>query len=133
MPLRPGRCARAHTSFLGRSHEVDTALMDRLVHDDESKRRGDQTEAGSANADDQAAAAVTRAKRSLLDWHARFSRFEPDSELCNLNRDPRGTVPFSPLIRRIVAAAVDSARATDGLVDPTLVAEIERAGYRSHF
>ena len=37
------------------------------------------------------------------------------------------------MMRRVVDAAVNAARATGGLVDPTLVSEIERAGYDSHF
>jgi thiamine biosynthesis lipoprotein len=79
-----------------------------------------------------APAAVRRARARLLDWHARFSRFEPASELSQLNRDPRLTVPVSPLMRRIVEASVEAARRTGGLVDPTLMQEIERAGYTDH-
>ena len=79
-----------------------------------------------------AAAAVAMAERTLLGWHQRFSRFEPDSELSRLNRDPRETVPVSPLMARIVQAALDGAAETGGLVDTTLGAEIEHAGYRAH-
>ncbi len=73
--------------------------------------------------------AVQAAKRSLLEWHWRFSRFVPDSELSALNGDPRETVPVSPLMRRVVQAAVRAGRDSGGLVDPTLLAEIEAAGY----
>ena len=76
-----------------------------------------------------AARAVQAAKRSLLEWHWRFSRFVPDSELSALNGDPRETVPVSPLMRRVVQAAVRAARESGGLVNPTLLAEIEAAGY----
>ncbi len=76
-----------------------------------------------------AAAAVRRSRMRLLDWHLQFSRFEPESELSRLNRDPRLTVPVSPLMRRIVEAGIRAAERTGGLVDPTLVEEIERAGY----
>jgi FAD:protein FMN transferase len=82
-------------------------------------------------ADAVAAAAMT--ERALLGWHHRFSRFRPDSELSRLNRDPRVTVPVSPLMRRLVEAALDGARETGGLIDATLGAEIEHAGYRTHF
>jgi FAD:protein FMN transferase len=81
----------------------------------------------------EAAAAVANARRRLLEWHEQFSRFVPDSELTRLNQDPRETVPISPLMRRVVEAAAQAARATDGLVDPTLLTQIEHAGYRSHF
>jgi thiamine biosynthesis lipoprotein len=79
-----------------------------------------------------AAAAVAMAKQALLEWHDRFSRFEPDSELSRMNRDPRETVAVSPLMGRVIEAAVKGARDTSGLVDATLGAEIEQAGYGSH-
>jgi thiamine biosynthesis lipoprotein len=77
----------------------------------------------------EAAAGVAVAKRRLLEWHARFSRFRSDSELSRLNDDPRETVAVSPMMRRIVQVGVRAAEATHGLVDPTLGAQIERAGY----
>jgi thiamine biosynthesis lipoprotein len=58
-----------------------------------------------------------------------LSRFRPDSELCALNASGEDFVPASPLLRAAVAAAIDAAARTGGLVDPTLVDEIERAGY----
>ncbi len=80
-----------------------------------------------------AAEAVATAKRRLLEWHQRFSRFERDSELSRFNRDQRTRVPVSPMLRRLIEVAVAAARDTGGLVDATLGAEIERAGYASHF
>jgi thiamine biosynthesis lipoprotein len=62
-----------------------------------------------------------------------FSRFQDDSELTRLNEAPAETVAVSPLMRRVVQSAVDAALETGGLVDPTLVSEIERAGYDAHF
>jgi FAD:protein FMN transferase len=81
----------------------------------------------------EAAVAVVAARRRLEAWHGQFSRFAPDSELTRLNRDPAETVLVSPLMRRVVEAGVQAARATDGLVDPTLLTQIEQAGYRSHY
>jgi FAD:protein FMN transferase len=81
----------------------------------------------------EAESALTMARAKLLDWHQRFSRFEPASELTQLNRDPRATVPISPMMRRILEAGIRAARMTGGLVDPTLLEEIERAGYVSDF
>jgi thiamine biosynthesis lipoprotein len=80
-----------------------------------------------------AAAAALRARRQLLGWHGQFSRFEPDSELTRLNLNPAETVLVSPLMRRVVEAGVQAARATGGLVDPTLLTQLEQAGYRSHY
>jgi thiamine biosynthesis lipoprotein len=75
--------------------------------------------------------AVAEAKVRLLAWHDRFSRFEHDSELSRLNRDPRTEVPVSELMACMADAAVRAASRTGGVVDPTLVGELETAGYRS--
>lgn len=75
-------------------------------------------------------AAVLSARDQLLEWHERFSRFQPSSELSSLNRDPRERVPVSPVMARFVQAAVEAASTTGGLVDATLLDEIEEAGYR---
>jgi len=58
-----------------------------------------------------------------------LSRFRPGSELSALNRDPRAAVPASPLLRRAVVAARWAAERSDGLVDATLLGDLERAGY----
>jgi thiamine biosynthesis lipoprotein len=80
-----------------------------------------------------AAAAAAMAKRSLLSWHERFSRFEPDSELTRFNLATESEIKVSPLLRRLLEASIDASLQTDGLVDAMLGAEIVRAGYRSHF
>ena len=76
-----------------------------------------------------ALAAVEGARHRLLEAHRTLSRFEPDSELSRLNRDPRRTVPVSPLLRQLVAAALSAGLRSGGLVDATLVDEIEACGY----
>ena len=73
--------------------------------------------------------AAQRVKRRLLQWHDQFSRFEPRSELSRLNDDRCETVCVSAMMARFVEAAVEAAEMTGGLVDPTLVNEVERAGY----
>jgi thiamine biosynthesis lipoprotein len=80
-----------------------------------------------------ARAAVAQARRRLLEWHGQFSRFQRGSEMTRMNEAAEETVAVSPMMRRVVEAAVNAARATGGLVDPTLVSEIQRAGYESHF
>ncbi len=59
----------------------------------------------------------------------RLSRFDPGSDLSRLNADPRGTVPAAPLLRAAIAAALRAAALTGGLVDPTLIGALRRAGY----
>jgi thiamine biosynthesis lipoprotein len=78
-----------------------------------------------------AAEAVRAARSSLESWHERFSRFEPDSELSLLNDDPRIVVPAGGLMVRLAAAARFAGELSGGLVDATLVEQIERAGYAS--
>ncbi len=75
------------------------------------------------------AAAAERERLFVEGFAARLSRFRPDSELSALNRDARFEVPASKLLRAAVAAGLWAAERTGGLVDPTLVAEIEAAGY----
>lgn len=78
-----------------------------------------------------APADAAAAERAFVeDAAARLSRFRPDSELCALNRDAREEVPASLLLRSAVGAGVWAARRSGGLVDPTLLGEIEAAGYR---
>jgi thiamine biosynthesis lipoprotein len=76
-----------------------------------------------------AAEAVELARRSLLEWHLQFSRFLPGSELSRLNRDRRAVVPASPLMCALADAIRGAGELTDGLVDGTLLDQIEHAGY----
>ena len=82
-------------------------------------------------AGDGAEHAAAEAEAALLTWHRRFTRFSPASELSQLNADPRGTVPVTPMMARFVQAAIDAAHETGGLVDATLIGALEDAGYRS--
>lgn len=75
--------------------------------------------------------AVTAVTRQLLQWHEQFTRFKPTSELSSLNRDPRERVPISPIMARFLQAVLDTASLTGGLVDATLLDQIEEAGYTS--
>jgi thiamine biosynthesis lipoprotein len=74
--------------------------------------------------------AARGARRALERWHERFSRFLPDSELSRLNADPRIVVPVSGLLVRLGVAVRFAGELSGGLVDATLVEQIERAGYR---
>ncbi len=76
-----------------------------------------------------AEAAVWRAREFLLRCHRSLSRFQAHSELSRLNANPAAEVSVSPLLAAALAAALEAARLTGGLVDPTLLEPIERAGY----
>lgn len=73
--------------------------------------------------------AVEECRRFVVDFDARLSRFRPDSELCALNADRRREVPASGLLRDAVRSGVRAAQLSGGLVDPTLLDEIEASGY----
>lgn len=83
---------------------------------------------------------IVRAESSLapLRVHALFrrlhrilTRFDPGSELSALNARAGTEVAVSPLLLRAVQAAIWAARASDGLVDPTILGDLERIGYLS--
>lgn len=76
-----------------------------------------------------AAAAASRSRDQLLEWHERFSRFLACSELSELNADPRAHVPASPVMVHLAGLARHAAELTGGLVDATLLGQIEASGY----
>ena len=75
--------------------------------------------------------AADREREFVLQFARRLSRFEPGSELSRLNSSPLVGVPASDLLRAAVSAGLWAAARSGGLVDPTLVDALERAGYAS--
>jgi FAD:protein FMN transferase len=68
--------------------------------------------------------------RAFLErFDAALSRFRPESELCRLNASPETEVSVSSLLRAAISAGLTAAELTDGLVDPTLVGQLEASGY----
>jgi thiamine biosynthesis lipoprotein len=66
----------------------------------------------------------------LRSMHARLTRFQPDSELASLNDCAGESFEASGLLLAAVDASLWAARRSGGLVDPTLIDELEDAGYR---
>jgi thiamine biosynthesis lipoprotein len=62
-----------------------------------------------------------------------FSRFRAGSELNRVNAARGEVVPVSRPFARALRAALSAARATGGIVDPTLGAALEAAGYDRDF
>ncbi|MBJ7471275.1 MAG: FAD:protein FMN transferase [Solirubrobacteraceae bacterium] len=81
----------------------------------------------------QAQQRLDRAAAVLAQVDQTLSRFDPASELSQLNADPRDHVPATPLMLRFAEAVGWAARRSGGLVDATCLAHVERAGYRHHF
>jgi thiamine biosynthesis lipoprotein len=61
--------------------------------------------------------------------HRKLTRFDPISELSAMNADARPHVLVSPTLAVAIQAALWAARRSGGLVDPTLVRELEAVGY----
>jgi thiamine biosynthesis lipoprotein len=78
-----------------------------------------------------AEAAARDARTFVEEFASRLTRFDPSSELCALNSDARRAVPASRLLHAAVTAGLWAAERSGGLVDPTLVGPLERAGYSS--
>ncbi|MEA2142799.1 MAG: FAD:protein transferase [Solirubrobacteraceae bacterium] len=77
--------------------------------------------------------AVARARAIASEMQRRLSRFDPGSELCRLNADPRERVPASGLMRQFAAAVAAAGEQSGGLVDATCLPAVEAAGYWQHW
>jgi FAD:protein FMN transferase len=72
-------------------------------------------------------------RRLVHRWERIFSRFREGSELNRVNASPSDIVVVSETFARAVRAALAVARATDGLVDPTVGTALLAAGYDRDF
>jgi thiamine biosynthesis lipoprotein ApbE len=61
------------------------------------------------------------------------NRFHQDSELSRLNAAPGRDVLISPLLAKLIAAALRGAQLTGGAVDPTVGSAVKMAGYDADF
>ena len=75
---------------------------------------------------DEAAGWFHQLERSL-------SRFDPDSDLCNLNRSSGAPTHVASPLWEAIRVALAAAEATEGLVTPTLLQAVELAGYDRSF
>lgn len=66
-------------------------------------------------------------------WERIFSRFLPESELCEVNRANGHWVPVSRHFVSVLTAAIAGFGATEGRFDPTLLDTLERSGYDRPF
>ena len=74
--------------------------------------------------------ALERARQVVQAAEQRLSRFRPDSELSRLNAAAgSGPCSVSPELLEVVLAALGLARVSGGLVDPTVLPALVRAGY----
>jgi len=76
-----------------------------------------------------ASAALDRGRERVEDLEALWSRFRPASEVSVLNALAGMPVRVSPETIALVQRALDGARLTGGLFDPTVLGAVVRAGY----
>lgn len=82
---------------------------------------------------DLPAGAAGAVRNLFVGWEAILSRFRPESELSRVNRAAGTPTTVGPLLESVLTVAVDAARATDGLFDPTLGRQMSAIGYNRSF
>lgn len=81
----------------------------------------------------QAARPLAQVPGWFEEWEQTLSRFRPDSELSQLNRNAGRWTPVSAVLWEVVRVALHAARQSQGLVVPTLLSALEAAGYDRTF
>jgi thiamine biosynthesis lipoprotein len=76
---------------------------------------------------------LTVARRRIEELESRWSRFRPDSEVCELNRRSGDPVEVGDDTRLLVQRAIDAWRLSGGAFDPTVLGAVIRAGYDRSF
>ena len=84
--------------------------------------------------DDAAAATRLAAVPGWFEgWEQQLSRFRADSALSRLNAAAEHPVVVPPALWQVLGVALEAARLSDGLVQPTLLTALEAAGYDRSF
>jgi thiamine biosynthesis lipoprotein len=76
---------------------------------------------------------LERVQAWLLDFEARFSRFRQSSELSRLNQSAGRPFRASPALFQLVEISLTFAGRSGGLFDPTVLTNLEDAGYDRSF
>lgn len=66
-------------------------------------------------------------------WEHTLSRFLPESELSQLNRQAGKPVKVNDLLFHVLRAALVAAEESEGLFDPTLLTQLQQMGYDRSF
>lgn len=83
--------------------------------------------------EDDAEAARDGTRWLFAEWEAALSRFRSDSELSRLNAHAGQWIAVSPLLFDVTVTALEAARATNGVFDPTLLRQLVSLGYDRTF
>lgn len=81
----------------------------------------------------KARAAARDVEAMFAETERALSRFLPESELSDLNRSAGRPFKASPLLLRAITRALDAARETEGLFEPTVLHALVAAGYDRSF
>lgn len=76
-------------------------------------------------------AAATLGETLAADWEARFSRFRPNSLLCQLNATGGNPIPVDRPFLDLLDLATAAVARTGGRFDPAILPALEAAGYRA--
>lgn len=86
------------------------------------------------SASSHAADLLGHAARRFAEVEAELSRFRPDSGLSRLNATAgQGAQPVSPLLWTVLSHALQAARTSHGLFDPTVLRPLRAAGYNCSY
>jgi thiamine biosynthesis lipoprotein len=72
-------------------------------------------------------------RQLFFHWEQTLSRFQANSELSQLNRAAGKPTRVSRLLLDVLQTALNAARATEGMFDPTLLNQLVRIGYDRSF
>jgi thiamine biosynthesis lipoprotein len=76
---------------------------------------------------------IATARRRIEQLESRWSRFRPDSEVCELTRRAGAAVDVSADTRLLVQRSIDAWWMSGGAFDPTVLGAVIRAGYDRSF
>lgn len=85
-------------------------------------------------ADERAISSAATAIRGTFEHEERrFSRFRPESELSRVNAASGRSIALSPSLGAVMRLALEAARSTEGVFDPTVLGAMGAIGYDRDF
>ena len=76
---------------------------------------------------------LAEAEEIFVRHEAIMTRFDPHSELSQLNAQPEQWVQLSNILWEVINRSIQFAYQLDGLFDPTIIAVLEQIGYERSF
>jgi thiamine biosynthesis lipoprotein len=104
-----------------------------MIHQSEFKAMGCQMMAALEYPAPRARDLLARVPAWFEEWEACLSRFRPESELSKVNRKAGAWTPVSTTLWKVLLESIQAERFTNGLVTPTLLTALNRAGYTASF